>query len=448
MRRLFLFSATLSLVGSATAQTTVPVTVRLNPGQTYQTIEGWGGSLYPQTLPYFTTDPEYGRRLLEDLNVTHIRLRSLWYLLEGANDNDDPETIDFDAIARGDSGLVHDEFLLQQRLSRSGVTLQFASWRFPYWMIGQAPTWNPSADEKPELPASMDREYVESIAAYLLYARDAYGFEFDAVSVANEPDIGIYIRGLSPERLLRLSIMLKERLESEGYETKFYLPDVAAADSIGMQYTKEFLALHGAASFADALAYHSYRREGEVIAYFAEAARETGLPLWVTEQSHTHLALEDRFNWSHALANAECLADVLEGNASLSLHWSLAMASSGGLGLYIPEEQKWTPAYDMLKHFYNDVPVGSVRFEALPTGSANLRALAFMHPDDERSTVVLINTGREVLNVSFMVAGGMFDFESAVVSQTLNLRETRLPKFPIVIPPESVSSLVVRLTGQ
>jgi O-glycosyl hydrolase len=440
--------AIVSLIGPANAQNTVPVTVRVNPASTYQTIEGWGGSLYPQTLPYFAADPDYGRSLLEDLNVTHVRLRSVWYLLEGTNDNDDPEAIDFDAIARGDTGLVHDEFLLQQRLSRAGVTLQFASWRFPYWMVRQPPTWNPSSDEKPELPVSMDAEYVESIAAYLLYAREEYGFEFDAVSVANEPDIGIYIKGLTPGRLLRLSRMLDERLRLEGYETRFYLPDVAAADSIGMHYASQFLSLDGAASFADALAYHSYRREANVIQYFSEAAAESDLPVWVTEHSHTHLAVDDRFNWSHALANAECLADVLEGNATLILYWSLAMASSGGLGLYIPEEKKWAPAYYMLKHFYNDVPVGSVRMGAVSTGSENLRALAFRHPESDRSTVILINTGREVLNVSLMVAGSMFDFESGVVSQTLSLREDRLPELPIVIPPESVSSLVVRLTGR
>ena len=137
---------------TAVAQSPKPVTIRVDRAHAFQTIEGWGGSVYPQTLPYSFDDPTYEKRLLEDLNTTHIRMRSVWYLLEATNDNDDPTSIDFEAIARGDTGIVHDELVLQQRLARAGVTLQFASWRFPYWMIGMPPDWNPASDEKPVSP--------------------------------------------------------------------------------------------------------------------------------------------------------------------------------------------------------------------------------------------------------------------------------------------------------
>jgi O-glycosyl hydrolase len=444
MNRILSCFVLLVVWSTASAQTLTPVTVRLDPSRTFQTIEGWGGSLYPQTLPYFFEDANFKRRLLNDLNTTHVRLRSVWYLLESKNDDDDPAQTDFESIALGDTGLVHDELLLQQLLHRAGVTLQFASWRFPYWMVDKPADWRPTSDDKPILPASMDREYVESMAAYMIYARDQYGFEFDAVSIANEPDIGIYITGLTPERLLRLSRMLDERLKSHGYNTRFYLPDVAAADSIGMHYTKQFFQLEGAADFTTALAYHSYRRDPAVIKYFGEEAGRHGLPVWVTEQSHTHLAVDDRFNWSHALSNAVCLYDVLAGsNATLSLYWSLAMSSSGGLGLYIPEEKKWAPAYDMLKHFYNDVPVGSTRISAQTSGPEGLKTLAFKLPGSDTFSVILINSGSEIPEVTFMFAGGRLEIQRATVSEPLDTRQDRMPISPIILPPRSVSTIML-----
>jgi O-glycosyl hydrolase len=443
-RLILLLFLLLASAGPVWSQSPVPVTVRVDPRETFQTIEGWGGSLYPQTLGYFSSDPAYRKHLLEDLDVTHVRLRSVWYLLEGRNDNDDPDSIDFEAIAQGDTGMVHDEFLLQQLLHQAGVTLQFASWRFPYWMVDKPPTWNPSADDKPILPDWMDDEYVEAMAAYILYARDRYGFVFDAVSIANEPDIGIYITGLSAARLLRLSRMLDERLREHDYVTRFYLPDVAAADSIGMRYTQEYFDLEGGPEFTSALAYHSYRRDSDVMRYFGEEAKRHGLPVWVTEQSHTHLAVDDRFNWSHAMSNAVGLYDVLTlSDATLSLYWSLAMSSSGGLGLYIPESQTWAPAYEMLKHFYNDVPVGSVRISTQSNGPETVKALAFKRAASDELAVIIVNDGPEVLNVDFLLSAGRAGIKTAVVSQPQEYRETRLGNMPIVLPPRSVSTIVL-----
>jgi len=416
---------------------------------TYQTIEGWGGHVYPQTLSYFDADSSYERHMLRDLHTTHIRLRSVWYLLEAENDNDDPFTIDFDAIASADTGLVHDELLLQQRLTDRGIKLLFASWRFPYWMAGMPPDWNPGPDEKPDLPHDMDDEYVESVLAYLLYARDRYGIVFDAISVANEPDIAIYIGGLTPERLFALSSKLGDALEEAGYRTRFYLPDVAAADSIGRAYSGAFFEIPGARDFSSAVAYHSYRRERDVVDYFGKLGRTLNLPVWVTEQSHTHLAVEDRFEWSHALKNAVCLHDVLvDGNASISLYWSYAMSSSRGLGLYIPESKSWAPAYDMLKHFYNFIPTGSQRVRVGQPPDEDLRVSAYLAPVGTTNsvTLVIVHTGSSTVQVRPSVSG--MDFIKDVTVSTAERRwylEAAEQDGVITVSPESVVTVVIGL---
>jgi len=389
------------------------------------------------------------QRMLEELTTTHMRVRSVWYELEGANDNEDPSRIDFAAIAKGDTGLVHQELLFQQELARRGIKLLFASWRFPYWMIGKPASWRPTPEERPPLPQEMDQEYVESLTAYLLYARERYGIVFEAVSVANEPDIGIYIDGLDPERLLRLTRALGTRLEAHRYRTRFYLPDVAAADSISDGYMHAFFALDDAPRSTCAVSYHSYRRRRETIASFAALGRRYHLPVWVTEQNDTHLAAPDRHLWSHALKNAICLQELLvEGDVSLSLHFSFVMSSSGGLAIYLPEEARWSPTYTMLKHFQNHIPPGSVRIETRPKRTSDgILSSAFRHPDGERIVCLLVNPGGTSSPVRLESPEGALRFDEARVSSaTSGYREmpvTDAGGVSIVLPPESVVTIVL-----
>jgi len=426
--------------------------IRLDPSLTAQTIRGWGGHVYPQANAYLSSDSLFLQRMIYELYTTDMRVRSVSYLLEAENDNQDPDLINWEAIARGDTGLVHEELLLQQVLHERGVRLYFAAWRFPYWMVGKPHDWRPMPDEKPELPPAMEAEFIESIAAYLLYARDRYGTTFEGVSIANEPDIGIYIPGLTPARLLRLTRDLKQRLESEGYITQYYMPDVAAADSIARQYAELFFAIPGARDLSCSVSYHTYRREMEVIQFYAATGRRLDLPVWATEQSHTHLAVPDRHQWSHALQNAVCLHDILVyGEVSLSLYWSYAMSSSGGLGLYIPERNAWAPSYEMLKHFQNHVPPGSQRIGCSPDSTENgIRTVAFLLPDRSTIVLVLINSAGEPRAVDLNVRGGAVAIQQIFLSDRRRRHEP-FPTGPIMetgtrltLPPESVSTVLLK----
>ncbi|MGB6122308.1 MAG: glycoside hydrolase family 30 beta sandwich domain-containing protein, partial [Bacteroidota bacterium] len=262
-------------------------------------------------------------------------------------------------------------------------------------------------------------------------------------------DIGIYISGLTPERLLRLTRDLKRRLEREAYNTQYYMPDVAAADSIGQAYTESFFQLPGSGDLTCSVSYHTYRRELDVIRFFAETGRRLDLPVWAMEQSHTHLAVPDRHEWSHALANAVCLHDILVyGDVSLSLYWSYAMSSSGGLGLYIPERKEWAPAYDMLKHFQNHLPRGSQRIACEPDSTeTGIRSVAFLLPDRSTITLVLINTAEVSRRVSLNLKGGSVTIQQIFQSDRTRRHEP-LPVGPInedgtslTLPPGSVSTV-------
>lgn len=449
LRNRFAFLSMLLVVAHA-ALAQEPKIVTIDPQIRYQTITGWGGHVYPQAFRHFS-DEKFMREMLEELQTTHMRVRSYWYQLEGENDNADPNAIDWHAIAAGDTGLVHDELLMQQELARRGVKLMFAAWRFPYWMAGMPADWQPKSDQKPYLPAGMDAEFVESMVAYLLYARDRYNFVFDAVSVANEPDIGIYIMGLDSSRLLRISQQLGKRLDVAGYATRFYPPEVAAADSIGRAYADAFFKLEGAAQHTASVSYHTYRRERSVIEFFRELGERHHLPVWATEQNDTHLGVSDRHEWSHGLKNAICLHDILVyGNVSLSVYFSFAMANSQGLSLYLPEKRDWAPAYDMLKHFYNFAPPGSVRIDSKPDASGDgLRTLAFAQPGNRQIAAILINSAQEERRIALRLNGQRKSIHAAFISDA-NARfdafavaeiSNDMPTF--ALPPESVATVVL-----
>ena len=84
--------------------------------RTFQTIQGWGGDIYPAVTKYASDDPTLYDMAFKDLATAHMRVRSYWHELEKTNDNDDPNVIDFEALKPNDKGMIHDEFLMLQEM--------------------------------------------------------------------------------------------------------------------------------------------------------------------------------------------------------------------------------------------------------------------------------------------------------------------------------------------
>jgi hypothetical protein len=188
----------------------------------------------------------------------------------------------------------------------------------------------------------------------------------------------------------------------------------------------------------------------DVIQFYAVIGRDLDLPVWATEQNHTHLAAPDRHEWSHALNNASCLHDILvQGGVSLSLYFSYAMSSSGGLALYIPETKSWAPAYSMLKNFYNHIPPGSQRILSTPTADSGLRSVAFRLPDRSTIALVLINEWKASRTVTVSLGNGSPAIRQVFLSD--RTRHHSLVPFHqispvgtgLTLPPESVSTLLL-----
>jgi len=428
-----------------------PDTIIIDPSVTHQTIEGWGGNIYPQAVGHQKNDPTLYDKAFKELKTTHMRVRSFWYRLEAENDNDDPNVIDFGALKKHDTGIVHDEFLLQKAMVERDVKILFASWRFPFWMMGKPASWRPKSSDRPRFPAKMEAEYVESIAAYCLYARKEYGFTFEAISVANEPMLGIYVRH-DAARLARLTKALKERLAKAKYETTFYCPDVTPGDMSGVRRARSFFAQKGVAEFSRCVAFHSYRPKLDGLRAFRALGRKINRPVWVTEQNFTPGAPRDRFEWSHAMKSAVTIHDLLvESDMALSLHFSYAASSEKGLVIYNPRTKTWARTYDVLKHLYNSVPVGSVRIGATPARTkGGVRATAFR--SQGRLAAILVNPSRGACPVRLSagtpierVIAAHRSMSTVSYKPLIGLRVGDRKTVELDLPAQSVTSLILKM---
>ena len=77
LRNRFAFLSMLLVVAHA-ALAQEPKIVTIDPQIRYQTITGWGGHVYPQAFRHFS-DEKFMREMLEELQSTHMRVRSYWY---------------------------------------------------------------------------------------------------------------------------------------------------------------------------------------------------------------------------------------------------------------------------------------------------------------------------------------------------------------------------------
>lgn len=371
-------------------------TVDFDTSISYQTIMGWGGNIYPHWITkHANNDPTYLDKMLKELNTTDARIRSYWYNLEIENDDDDPDNFNWEVFERGDRGDIHDEFLGLQELMKAGIKLHFASWRFPNWMLGKPVDYEQS--DFHELPKELEDEYVESLAAYFLYAERKYGIKYEYVTIANEPNTGVYILGITPKRYGEIVHKLKQKLEANGYYTKYYGTEVNDAGEGSAKWTNTAFFDDEHRNF-DALTYHSYRRTTDGLIYFYELAKKFNRPVFVTEFEDIPTRGGDREIWSSAMRNAMAMHDVLKySKASMVLYFSYS-SSGGGLVIYDSINKKWYPIYDMLKQFYTGIPVGSVMVESNVKTDLkdSIYSLAFVKPDGKLELVLINNSNTYV----------------------------------------------------
>lgn len=386
----------------------------LDPGITYQTIEGFGGF-----GGVFGTKnrPEFVDLVVNDLGVTILRNR-LPASFEPVNDNDDPNDMDLDAFNLTEDFEGYDAPLTEQfdylmAMKEAGVEKFIATiWSPPGWMkkSGKVPGDDEDAPNPNTTIHTVDPQYFEEVAefcaAYVKILKRECGIDLYALSVQNEPAFEepyascVY----SPQGLRDLIKVVGARFEREGLETKFFMPEDTGWHDRVMGYVNAVIDDPEARQYIDITAVHGYDLDGKTgKSYQAKNWRELyeagapyGIQLWMTETS----GYEDSWDGAIRLASAIHFG-LTYGQLSAWVWWSLSVSQGAErYGLIVGLGNR-TSRYYASKHYYRYIRPGMVRIES-ECDDEDVLSVAFVQPGGNLFTVVLINrsTARKTLYIT------------------------------------------------
>lgn len=440
--QILLISASLACVKFAHAQATVTV----DGDKTYQTISGWGGNTYGWILNGWNgwSNEQVYEVAFNELRTTHLRLVTEFECWEEQNDDGDPEHFNWayyqSRFQQSDTKglLVQSDFKMIAMIVKTfKKKLMLGIWNAPDWMVS-----DPSKKDHRDLPYRMHAEFAESVAAYLLWAREQHGIAIPEIVLANEPD-GTYIE-YSPQALRDLIKVVGAKFKREGITTKIVAPDLASPYFDPDLWITTLLNDSIAASYLSAISYHTYYVEGGPDVWntkfkrIAQLAARKKLPVYFTEIGTSPWEIQNT-SWAWAFDCAQMWHNTLtHGNASVSYHWALL-----GRDSVVNPDATRNPIFYALAQFFHHVPAGAVRIAA-SSNHRDLLVSAFKHVASNSAQLVLINRAQEELNVTVnlknLTLTGLKSYRSSSQEKHLSLAEIfpANEQFHFAIPSHSI----------
>jgi O-glycosyl hydrolase len=448
MRRVkpFLLAGVLCVTASVSAAT---VTVDLS--ETHQTIEGLAIDIPSHRLQEHD-DAELLGRLVDGVGMSMLRIYPEW-AFENPNDNGDPLVLDKAALDyEGDNGVDGPMIALQygivSMLKEHGMDRVILS-------VFSPPPWmktNNSPTDGGSLLEDMYEEYAEYYVAYVRAIKEKTGVDVYAISPENEPRWGQFYDSciFTPEQMRDTVKALGKRFKAEGIDVKIF----AAEDLMGAdwaewgqpwtEYQAAIMADPEAPRYLDALAIHTYvdgvepsSPTAEMWAEAAAAAREAGIPVWMTETSgygewwsirrEGRRGRQRRRRGALALANG-IFSALKYGECAV---WS--QLSPLRRGTYPPKCRA------VARQFYRFIRPGAVQIGA-SSDDEGVVAMAFKHQADGTQTLVLLNHTEEPRDVTLQGTGGT-SFRVFRTSETENCAEAGTVTDALALPPQSLTTL-------
>ncbi len=329
------------------------LTIELYPNDLRQTIREVGGGNFIHLFSGSTASLEPVSQLnIQTLSPTIVRVRLGMEDWEPVNDNDDPTTAAADQFQ--DTGYNHAAFdLMRTMKTQHGVTHIIASiWDVPNWMVQ-----NPGETRNRIIPREKYPEAIESIAQWLLHARDVYGVEVDYVSF-NEPNIGVNV-GLASEDEIEMIRLAGPRFAALGLKTKWLLGDCSNMGSC-VNYVTPIWATEEIRPYLGPLAIHSWDSSSSdwVLEGIADFAKEEGLEVWCTEAGWDPFLWESPTmfpKWFNGLELGMIYSRVLKlTGASVMDYWQMM-----GQDYSLNDGRIPYPALEVLHQFKVHFPAGS-----------------------------------------------------------------------------------------
>jgi O-glycosyl hydrolase len=405
--------------GEAQASTSVNtevVDLAIDPNTRYQTIEGFGGfgaqKVWWAQEPFY--DDAFVSRLINDLGVTILR-DNIPISFEPVNENDDPQNLDLSRFNLSDDTPGADSHLGQhipylRAMQEAGLQKFIATvWSPPIWMkhndhrgngvddpsspeAYSAPSYDNTPDENTnQLKRENYEEFAEYCVAYIRTIEQETGLEVYALSIQNEPVFSQFYASAvySPEAYRDLLKIVGQRLEDEGINTRLFgTEDVQIFDRI-QNFLNVINSDPEAQEQLDIIAIHNYKDDGIQPSdegpsnwqRTREIANANEQQLWMTETS----GFED--GWEGAFSLAKSIYNALHfGKVNAWVYWQM---SDGGDQALISNGEP-TDRYHAAKHFYRYIRPGAVQIGS-SSEDEDVLILAYEHPQDLSSTLVLIN---------------------------------------------------------
>ncbi|MFW5996041.1 MAG: dockerin type I domain-containing protein [Halanaerobiaceae bacterium] len=436
--------------------------ISIDGDNTYQEIEGFGGSVayYGNWLTDHPNNDEIYDVIYEDLGIDILRLNN-WshdsrygYQVDQWTEEEEWDD-EFDPVA---------EELVAEGKERTDDELKV-----------MMTAWTPHPDLKSNdspVGGTLKEEnggYVyDEYADYWLESLDKYeeiGVELDYLSIQNEPDFETSYESclLDPVEGENASYIeaheavydtLNNNLD-EDEMPKMIGPDVTG---IGYDRVQEYVDELDQDKL-DGISFHLYHGgdndEDPHPPSFSDNLNALVDQYPDQKKYQTEFYRGDAFNTAWTMHT-----NLTEGNVSAYLYWDLIWESDGLITLDDPSieedqrESQWdyedgyhrTDSYYSFKHFAAYIEPGSQRVEAEAEGS-DIEASAYISPDEEKMTVVLLNTGQydEVIYLnpdSFNITGSEVyrtDWENEKAEDVGNLGDG----YSVEIPSESLVTIVV-----
>lgn len=413
---------------------TAPELFEIYPDQPLQTIKDIaGGNFIHQSGDILTALDPISKYNLETLQPRYGRVRIVLEEWEPVNDNDNPQMFNWDAFK--DTRYNHATFLLMQEFQKRGIEISASVWRTPDWTVK-----NPKADSQRRIIPELMPEVVESIAAWLVKARDTYGVEVKYVSF-NEANGG-YSTLLPAPDCIALVRLASQRFAELGLQTRWFLGDTFSIQST-IAYVAPIWAAEGIRPAFGPLTFHSWDLEAPDISLkqLASFAQREGLDVWCTEvgwDAELWQTPERMATWEHALKLAWVYNRMLKlSGATVFQYWQMV-----GYDYNINDGVKPYPALEIIRQLADQLPPGTQIVATSPNLS---RTFFFAARAPEHFVVHLVNAGNKPMSLTLRgIPEGEYTFilsTEGEVGREMGRYTSSVEGIGIELPAESVGYL-------
>ena len=215
-----------------------------------------------------------------------------------------------------DSGVVHQSFLLMQKLYNNGAHLIASIWDVPNWM---------AAPNGPRvIPRALWPQVIEGIAQFLVTARDTYGVTVDDLSF-NEPNGCVYVCFSSTDYADFIA-QAGQRFDQLTLHPKWLVGDTYFANTF-VGYATPILQNAQAAPYLGPFSFHSWDNPGtSVLRPIVDLAHQYHRSVICPEVGIEGGAWADVPSpfptWSYAWSLAQNYYNILKyGEATMALYW-------------------------------------------------------------------------------------------------------------------------------